>query len=326
MKGHPVSTLADIAERCGVSSSTVSRVLNNAPGISSDVRQKVMKVAQDNGFSLKRRRRHMSRTRLRLVVVIPEESETSANPFFAMTDLVASINSVFGDVSKTLEVMGYGELHDIIYKKDFHADGIIFAFGSAHEAVLERLAREGVPYVFLNRTEGNYVSCNNFKGVLKLAGYLLSRGKKSIGYLGYPGNPVNRDRLRGYLTAMNEAGISETKHIRNAAGVEDVDSKDALYFLKNCDAVMCFNDNFAIRLIGEMGRLGKSVPDDISITGFDDSPMRKMFRPLVATVSLSAYEMGFYAARWLKDNIVHKTSRSLRLEIEGELLEGETIG
>ena len=53
--------------------------------------------------------------------------------------------------------------------------------------------------------------------------------------------------------------------------------------------------------------------------------MRKLFRPLITTVSLSTYEMGFYAARWLKDNIVHKTNRMLRLEVEGELLEGETV-
>jgi LacI family transcriptional regulator len=325
VKGRQVSTLADIAARCGVSTSTVSRVLNNAPGISNDVRQKVIESAQENDFSPKRRRRHLSRTQLRIVVVIPEKTETSTNPFFTMTDLMASINSIFDGIWKTLEVMTYNELSDVILKKDIYADGVIFAFGSAHKDILEKLRQKGVPYVFLNRAEGNCVSCNNFKGMLKMAEYLVSKGKRIIGYLGYPNSPVNRDRFRGYSAAMRESGLFKQELVRNTDGVEEINKSDALFFIKNCDSVMCFNDNFAIRLIGEINRLGKSVPDDISVTGFDDSPMRRLFRPLITTVSLSTYEMGFYAARWLKDNIVHKTNRTLRLEVEGELLEGETV-
>jgi len=267
----------------------------------------------------------MSRTQLRILIVIPDTDQTSANPFFAMTELMSSINSVFDGDWKTVEVTGYNGLSETMFKKDIHADGVIFAFGSAQKALLEKLEKKEIPYVFLNRTEGNYVSCNNFKGMLKLAGYLTSKGKRSIGYLGYPDNPVNRDRLIGYSSAMMESGIFNKEFIRNSAGVDGISDADAQFFLKKCDAVMCFNDNFAIRLISGINRLGKSVPGDISITGFDDSPMRKLFRPLITTVSLSTYEMGFYAARWLKDNIVHKTNRTLRLEVEGELLEGETV-
>ncbi len=325
MKDHPVLTLADIASRCGVSVSTVSRVLNNAPGISGDVRQKVIESLQEHDFSPKKRKRHMSRTQLRILIVIPDTDQTSANPFFAMTELMSSINSVFDGTWKTIEVICYNELSEAMLRKDIHADGVIFAFGSAQKTLLHKLELKEIPYVFLNRTEGNYVSCNNFKGMLKLAGYLISKGKKSIGYLGYPDNPVNKDRLRGYTLAMMESGIFNSELIRNAKGLYGISDADARCYLKNCDAVMCFNDNFAISLISEINRLGKSVPADISITGFDDSPMRKLFRPLITTVSLSTYEMGFYAARWLKDNIVHKTNRTLRLEIEGELIEGETV-
>jgi LacI family transcriptional regulator len=325
VKGRQASTLADIAERCGVSTSTVSRVLNNAPGISHDVRQKVIESVKENDFSPKRRRRHMTRTQLRLLIVIPEKSETSTNPFFSMAELMSSISTLFDGVWKTLEVISYNELSDVMLKKDIHADGVIFAFGTAQEVLLEKLEQKGVPYVFLNRGQGNYVSCNNFKGMLKMVEYLVSKGKKEIGYLGCPDSPVNRDRFRGYCTAMIESGIFREELIRNTDEIEHISSDDAQFFLKNCEAVMCFNDNFAIRLIGEINMLGKSVPENISVTGFDDSPMRRLFRPLITTVSLSTYEMGFYAARWLKDNIIHKTNRNLRLEVEGELLEGETV-
>ena len=257
MKGRKVATLADVASGCGVSASTVSRVLNNAPGISSDVRQKVIESLQEYDFSPKRRKRHMSRTQLRLLIVIPDTDQTSTNPFFTMTELMSSINSVFDGASKTLEVISYNELSDVMLKKEIYADGVIFSFGFAQKALLEKLEHKDIPYVFLNRTEGNYVSCNNFKGMLKLAEYLVSKGKKSIGYLGYPDNPVNRDRLRGYSLAMMESGIFNKEFIRNSRGVDGISDADARYFLKNCDAVMCFNDNFAIRLISEINRLGR---------------------------------------------------------------------
>jgi len=89
--------------------------------------------------------------------------------------------------------------------------------------------------------------------------------------------------------------------------------------------VMCFNDNFAIRLIGELASLGVAVPGGMSVTGFDDSPMRRVFSPRITTISLSTYEMGFFAARWLLDNIHRRETRRLRLEVDGIFLDGETV-
>jgi LacI family transcriptional regulator len=114
--------------------------------------------------------------------------------------------------------------------------------------------------------------------------------------------------------------------ILEVGSINEVDGATARFFIeRGCDAVICFNDNFAIRMITELNGMGVSVPDDISITGFDDSPARRVFRPLITTISLSTFDLCFFASRWLRDNILHRETRELRLEVDGTLLEGETV-
>ncbi len=163
--------------------------------------------------------------------------------------------------------------------------------------------------------------------MLKLRKYLHGRGLDRVGYLGCGSIPVNQDRYRGYMTGSLEAvGKIDEDIIIDVTSINDVDMPQAKYFQeRECDAVMCFNDNFAIRLITALGEMGVSVPDDISITGFDNSPLREVFRPVITTISLSTFEMCFFAARWLRDNILHRETRKLRLEVDGTLLEGETV-
>lgn len=326
-KGDKMTRLEDIATRCGVSVSTVSRVLNNAPGISTEVRRRVLEVAQAHDFTVQKRRRSLSRTQLKLMIVIPDEREIAVNPFFDMTELLNAINAVFVEDWKQIEVITFTQFRAGAHAKSLHADGIILAFGTIDRDTAAFLEHKSIPFVFLNRTERNYVANNNYKGMLRLGEYLAEKGKRRIGYLGCRLSPINRDRFRGYLTAQYENPHRfERDLVYEVDAIDGIGSESAAFFLdRGCEAVMCFNDNFAIRLIGELTRMGKNVPGDLSITGFDDAPMRRIFRPLITTISLSTYEMGFYAARWLKDNIVNRSSRSLKLEVEGELLEGETV-
>jgi LacI family transcriptional regulator len=87
---------------------------------------------------------------------------------------------------------------------------------------------------------------------------------------------------------------------------------------------MCFNDNFAIRFIKGLSEMGRHVPGDMAVTGFDDSPLRRVFIPTITTISLSTFEMGFFAARWLRDNIRHRESRKIQLEVNGTVIVGES--
>ena len=325
---NKINTMGEIARLSGVSISTVSRVLNNAPGISDDTRGRVLEIASSHNFIPQKRKRHINRSIITLTIVVPDAQQIETNPFFNMGELINSINNAFQHERKQIETLTFSELGKWIERNGTHTDGVIFAFGDITAGVKEYIREKEIPHIFLNRTlEGeNYISCNNFKGMLRLGKYLFSRGYNRIGYLGCSTIPVNEDRLRGYYTAILEKGKINDKLVYIVESIEDINTEVARFFINNeCDAIMVFNDSFAIRLITALSEIGKKVPHDIAITGFDNSPMRKLFKPSITTISLSTYEMGFLAGRWLRDNIQHRQARTLRLEVNGSLVEGDSV-
>ncbi len=322
--------LDDIARTCGVSASTVSRVLSNAPGIAAGTRRRVLEAVEAGEFSPRKRRRHISRSAIRLSVVIPGRQRLAINPFFDPGELIVAINNAFSDIPREVSLLTYDDLARSLDSAGSAIDGFIFAFGEIDDDLRERLRAGDVPYIFLNRAhEGeSSVSCNNFKGMLRLGRHLLDRGYRRVGYLDCADNVINADRYRGFLVAMTEGGIDGYgANVYRAEEIAAVDEKAALFFAdRSCDAVMCFNDNFAIRLISLFREMGVRVPGDIAVTGFDRSPAQALFRPSIATISLSTYEMAFLAARWLRDNIEQREVRAMCLEVEGAFMDGESVG
>ncbi len=328
MNRKSVKTLKDIADICNVSTSTVSRVLNNEPGISGRTREEILAAVEKYNFFLRKRKKQKTRVLMNLVIVIPEQSEMALNPFYDINELLNAINSVFNTTRKAIQVQTFSEFRAMIRSDDYHTDGIIFAFGSIEEEDREILTTMEIPCIFLNRSPEsyNYVSCNHIKGMMRLYGHLLYNGHRRIGYLGYTDHPVNYERRIGFEISCSGNSGPEKGPVMNVDSIDSITEGTAEYFIKEgCDAVMCFNDNFAIRLINQFREKAVRIPDDISITGFDNTPMRKLFKPLITTISLSTYEMGFLAARWLYDNIVNKSLRRLHCEIDGELIAGETV-
>jgi len=321
-------TLEDIARLCNLSVSSVSRVLNNEPGVSASTRRRVLETAQELGYTPRKRKRPLTRSMLNLVVVVPEEREMAENPFFNIPELLGAINEAFMDEKKRVEVVSISDFQEYVDSDIQEIDGIILAYRSVEVDVRERFQQNGIPYIFLSRMiEGeNYVACNCYKAFVELGRHLVDLGHTKIGYLGNGGNPNNVDRYRGYHTALFEAGMSAADEV--AMHIEDIFAVDracAEHFIgQSCDAVMCFNDYMAIRLIHQLDELGISVPEGMSVTGFDDSPLRKVFRPRLTTVKQPTYAMGFLASRWLRENILNRSHRPLRVEVDGKLLVGES--
>lgn len=329
VKMTKMTTLDDIAKLCGVSPSTVSRVLNNEPGISQDTRENVMRICEENSFTVQRRKRPLKRAQLNLMIVIPDEAERTINPFFDIKEVLNAINSNFADEKKKIEILSFDDFSVQALEETFHSDGIILAFGSPGDEALKKLRAKNIPFVFLNRDfpGENYVCANNIKGMLKLGLMLSERGYSRVGYLGCSSKMVNRDRYRGYQIARLEGGYEpDPALVVELKMVKDIDENTVEAFRKTgCDAVMCFNDNFAVRFINEMQEMGLNVPHDLAVTGFDCAPVREIFKPKLTTVNLSTYELGFFASRWLRDIILHRMDRTLHLEVEGDLVEGNTV-
>jgi DNA-binding LacI/PurR family transcriptional regulator len=324
-----VGSINEIAELCGVSASTVSRVLNNEPGISAETRMSVLREVQTHNFTLRQRKRPAARKMIGILIILPEKDETSVNPFFNMSDLYEGINNSFPGEKKRLEVVTLSEFRKNPEIYTDNIDGCMFASVSADDETQHILDQQKIPCIHLNRVRGDssYVSCNNYRGMEHITRHLFSMGHQKIGYLGCAKKEVNQDRLRGYVSAVYTAlEAVPSAMILNVESADAINAKTVKFFTsRECTAVVCFSDIFAIRFIGECGKNGIVIPKDISVTGFDNSVLRQNFRPLITTVNLSIYEMSFFAARWLRDTIINRQERTIHLEIDGSLVEGESV-
>lgn len=324
--------LEDIAQMCNLSISSVSRALNNEPGISSETRQKVLKIAEQHNFTPRKRKRPLTRSLLTLLIVIPEEEELSVNPFLNISELIGAINEAFQYDKKRVEVVSITDFETYIQEDVLDLDGIIIAYRNISDTAKKRMKELNIPYIFISRVcaAENYVSCNYYKGTLHLTKILIDSGHKRIGYFGNKANPMNLERFRGYSTALFEAGFDlhqiKENYVLMLDSMFKIGRKEAAFFIKQqCDAVICFNDYMAINLSNELIASGIKIPEDLSLTGFDDSPLRKVYKPLMTTIRQPTFEMGFLASRWLRDNILNRKSRELHIEVDGKYLEGESI-
>lgn len=322
-------TLEDIAKKCDVSISSVSRVLNNEPGVSADTRTRVLQVAEEYNYTPQKRKRPLTRSKLEILVVVPEEEELSVNPFLNIPELVSAISEAFREEKKRIEIVSIKDFENIQKEDLYITDGVLIAYRDVSTPLRELMRSQEIPYVFLSRciSDENYVVCNSYKGMLKICQHLIDTGHNTIGYLGNKSNLNNADRHRGYATAILEAGLRYNVNlVHDVESIYDVDSTAAEYFIQQgCDAIVSFNDYMAIRLINELAGAGKKIPEEISVTGFDDSPLRKVYKPLLTTIRQPMYEMGFLASRWLRDNILYKSNRMLKIEVEGELLKADSV-
>ena len=226
-----------------------------------------------------------------------------------------------------VNIHGLAAIIDSLGGEAAGVDGVLFAYRSVEEKFRGRLTDLRIPYVFISRVipGENYVSCNYYKSMLSLTQMMIETGHRRIGYLGNAGNPNNTDRCRGYSTVIREAGTQEPISIM-VDSIFGVDESAARGFIeKGCDAVLCFNDYMAIGLINHFQAMGRTVPADLSVTGFDDSPLRRVAAPLLVTVRQPTSEMAFLASRWLRDNILNKSNRRLCIEVEGEIVTGESV-
>lgn len=279
-KYSPRMTLKDIAAKTGYSTNTVSRALRNMPDISADTRTIIHEVSRSLGYfnntvasSLR-----LGRTRT-LAVIIPDIS----NPFFAFA--MIEIERAAREKGYTTILLNTSELGQYEYRAiqtalQKNVDGIIFSPAQNSTDNIIRLIDAGVPFVLFGRFfedfDTDYVIDDNEMGGFQAADYLIKNGHKNIMMLnGFtPHNSAAKGRLQGYLNAFEANGLPVQKDLileTSAKGDTCVRVFEAtLNRRKDITAVFCFSDLIAWSVIHSLDRQGRSVPEDISVVGFDN--------------------------------------------------------
>ena len=296
------ATSFDIAYRAGVSQPTVSRALRGSPQVSEATRQRVLAVARQLNYQVDKNasnlRRQRSSTLALLIFEDPTPDDSAINPFFV---------SMLGSITRACAQRGYDLLvsfqqqshnwHEE-YEDSHRADGLILlGYGDylEYRARLERLTEQGTHFVRWGAVEpgqpGLSIGSDNCQGGHQAARHLLGLGRRRLAFLGgaSSGCPEFLDRYRGFLQALEEAGVSATPALQvDAITTEEagyVAARELLGRGVRFDAIVGASDLIALGALRALNEHHIEVPGAVSVVGFDDIPAAALANPPLTTIA-----------------------------------------
>ena len=308
-----MATIKDIANKLGVSVSTVSKGLNGASDISEELRQTVLDTAVEMGYSTKRSRKEENR---KLCLLIENMSYDVPGEFGYDIVLGFKQNAFKNKwdvtiVPVTPELQSQ-EKYDTYLLKNGFCGAFLVGFALEDEW-MEQLQNTTMPTVLLdNFIERNpnvcYVGTDSYEGIAMVVSHLHNLGHKKIAFLnGSEGSLVSNQRQEAYESAMADKGLPLKKELMaNGYYVSESAKYHVPGFLKaGATAIICGNDLIAKGVISECDARGLRVPEDISVVGFDDIPMAEVLNPPLTTIRQERNEIGRCAYVMLNSLIHH---------------------
>ncbi|HEX5597748.1 MAG TPA: LacI family DNA-binding transcriptional regulator [Micromonosporaceae bacterium] len=307
--------LSDIAKQAGVSEATVSRVFNDRPGVSPGTRQAVLTALDVLGYERPSRLRKRSAGLVGLVV---PELENPIFPALAQGIESALAQSGFTPVLCTQTPGGVTEDEYVEMLLDRQVSGIIFVSGlhadttADHDRYRKLIARP-LPVVLINGyvpgIEAPFVSCDDREASELAVSHLVALGHRRIGLISGPDRfiPVQR-KLAGYRSAMQrlvgttDAELDELSSL-SLFGVEGGEAAAGRLLDQGVTGLVCGSDLMALGAIRAARHRGLSVPGEVSVVGYDDSPLIAFTDPPLTTVRQPVIGMAVAAVRALVDEI-----------------------
>ncbi|MFF2373807.1 LacI family DNA-binding transcriptional regulator [Streptomyces xiamenensis] len=307
--------LADIAAQAGVSEATVSRVLNGRPGVAAATRESVLAALDLLGYE---RPARLAKRSAGLVGLITPELENPIFPAFAQVIGQALTRQGYTPVLATQTPGGSteDELTGMLVERG--VAGIIFISGlhadtSADVERYERLRGNGVPFVLINgfapRVRAPFVSPDDRAAMRLAMSHLVSLGHRRIGLALGPARfvPVQR-KIEGFLRgAAEDLGTPEGEArelIEHSLFTLEGGQAAATALLeRGCTAVICASDMMALGAIRAARQRGLAVPGEVSVIGYDDSPLIAFTDPPLTTIRQPVPAMGQAAVRALLEEI-----------------------
>lgn len=322
-------TMQDVADKVGVSKATVSLVFRKAPGVGDDTRRAVMAAAGELGYRMNRTAALMTARRSHLIGVVAQIRNSFhaeiAEALVAAADR-AGYEIVLGAVTPT-----HGETRVVETLRDFRCEGMLLIGPELDTASIEEFAAE-VPTVVLGRRIASaavdVVRTNDGKGIAAVVDHLVGLGHTQIVHVaGGPGS-IAADRRAGFLRALRHHGISaddalvEAESFTEDAGMA---ASRALLSRELPTAVVCANDRLAIGVLDELRRAGVAVPQQVSVTGYDDSVMARLSNVDLTTVSQQPHAQADRAVDAVVSRLDgHRTERSVVTLVPELVVRGTT--
>ncbi|BCG60056.1 LacI family DNA-binding transcriptional regulator [Paenibacillus sp. URB8-2] len=308
-------TIKDVALRANVSPATVSRVLNKSKPVSKAIREKVMKVVEELNFNPNSVARSLVMKESKLIgVLIPSIDNVFISRFVSVIEEEFFKHNYTTLLCNTRRDAGL-EKDYLNLMKDKYVDGVLLMTSNPKPHHIEFFDNFPIPAVFAGHTDQTKrfasVNIDNYQAMYDAARYLIETGHRRIAFFGGPhiyGQVV--ERLSGYRQALADYGIEyeESLIFANDYDIEHGYENGMKLFPREDrpTAICCMSDMVAIGAIRAAEEHGLSVPEDISIMGFDDVYLAKSYRPPLTTIRQPIQEISVQAAQMLLQQIKEK--------------------
>ena len=323
-------TLAEVAAAAQVSTMTVSRVLNDQPGVAPETRARVARVIAESGFVRNRAARALKRRHTGVVDLVVPKLDSAH-----ILEIMRGVEDTLAPTPFRLAVSAThceerGERQWLAKVADGGTDGAILVLARGQSAQLDELRRRRIPFVVVDHrgelaADTPSVGATNWSGAHQATDYLLSLGHRRIAFIGGPLSfGCSRERQSGYRAALDAAQVPADPALilpgdfHQEAGYAA--ARALLALPAPPTALFAGNDMQALGVYAALRERGLSAPDDMSVVGFDDIPFAALAGPPLTTVRQPLAEMGRVAAGMLLTLIDGAPLASPRVELATALI------
>ena len=329
-------TIKDLAAKCGLSISTISKAFNNYADISQETRERVMRAAREIGYYPNATARTLKTNRsYNLGILFRDGQQTGlTHPFFAAV-LEAFKNSAESR-GYDITFLNHSMKGTMTYLEHCHyrsIDGVCMVCGDFDMPEVQEVMRSPIPFVTIDYQSPDCacVMSENRADMAALTRHILAQGHRRIAYIHGEASEVTSERVRGFREAMAEAGAEiPAEYLQSAVYSEPSATHRAMQALLSLPqrptCVLTPDDYSAIGAITAAQEAGLRIPEDISLAGYDGLTITQALHPTLTTMRQDVLEIGAQAAGELIRQIEEPgEERNRRIDIHGTLIEGESL-
>jgi len=326
-------SIYDVAKRAGVSVVTVSRVINNATTVRGTSKAKVMKAIEELDYQPSAAARSLAKGKTNVIgMLVPDMTDPFLMEVVQTVDLELEKRGYF----LALSVIGFNdtdstERSNFIFQQD-RVDGILILTPLYEEDYVLSLKKKQIPFVIMDNQMYPYtvpsIVVDNFKGGYDVTKHLIDTNHVRISHIGGPTYIQSaNERSEGFVKALKEIGQEPFKMVRTEFSIESGYDFMTQWIDEGQlpDAVFAADDHIAFGVIDALRCRGLSVPEDVSVIGFDDHPFSAKLHPHLTTVKQPAHEIGLRGVESLLKIMSGDNKRNIIIKLEPQLVKRESV-
>ena len=330
-----MSTIKQLAQTLGVSNATISRALNGKPGLAADLRSRILEEASKLNIRRSSAARSLSTSKTDHVcfAVYHLPGPLSSDPFYSEILMGVEQELRQAGLHTMLEVLGEEEIKDPArwrIVREQRADGVILNGPFVPASFIVKLHTLGIPVVLVDNysshTPVDAVVCDDRGGARAVAEHIIELGHKRVMVLAGPKDWYsNQERCGGFVEAFTDRDLEPPSVLHSNATTFETGQELMREALKTKPtAVLAVNDAMAMGAIDTARAQGLRVPEDLSITGFDDVEMAARWITPLTTVRVQKRYLGRAAARQFLARLADTEAPQQRINIATTLIERDS--